>query len=95
MAVTRATRRGASSAERGVTSSEDEERDVRSAPAGVNMDGDRWNLALLLLLYTLQGVPMGLASSVTFLLQEKGASYAAQGASGRAWQSREQRALSS
>jgi hypothetical protein len=41
--------------------------------------GDGAALALLALLYTLQGVPMGLASSVTFLLQEQGASYAAQG----------------
>ena len=31
-------------------------------------------LVLLLLLYTLQGVPMGLSASISFLLQEKGAS---------------------
>jgi hypothetical protein len=50
------------------------------AEGGINLDGDRANLALLLLLYTLQGVPMGLANSVTAVLQERGASYAAQGA---------------
>ena len=46
----------------------------------MDLTGDYGNLALLLLLYTLQGVPMGLANSVTFVLQERGASYAAQGA---------------
>ena len=45
-----------------------------------SLDGDRGSLALLLLLYTLQGVPMGLASSVSFVLQERGGSYADQGA---------------
>ena len=32
---------------------------------------DRWNYALLLLLYTLQGIPMGLSASIPFLIQEK------------------------
>jgi MFS transporter, PAT family, solute carrier family 33 (acetyl-CoA transportor), member 1 len=32
---------------------------------------DRWNYALLILLYTLQGIPMGLSASIPFLLQEK------------------------
>eukprot|EP00920_Eleutheroschizon_duboscqi_P020416 GHVT01048406.1.p1 GENE.GHVT01048406.1~~GHVT01048406.1.p1 ORF type:complete len:656 (+),score=171.91 GHVT01048406.1:639-2606(+) len=32
---------------------------------------DRWNIALLLLLYTVQGIPMGLSGSVPFLLQGK------------------------
>lgn len=41
--------------------------------------GDYGSIALLLLLYTLQGVPMGLSASVSFILQEKGASYAEQG----------------
>lgn len=36
-------------------------------------------VCLLLLLYTLQGVPMGLSSSVGFILQERGATYAEQG----------------
>jgi hypothetical protein len=48
---------------------------------GISLKGDRANLALLLLLYTLQGVPMGLASSITSVLQERGASFADQGAS--------------
>ena len=43
--------------------------------------GDGPNLALLLLLYTLQGVPMGLAETVRLLLQERGATYSDQGAS--------------
>jgi hypothetical protein len=49
--------------------------------SGISLKGDRANLALLLLLYTLQGVPMGLASSITSVLQERGASFADQGAS--------------
>jgi PAT family acetyl-CoA transporter-like MFS transporter 1 len=32
---------------------------------------DRWNYALLIVLYTLQGIPMGLSASIPFLLQEK------------------------
>ena len=35
---------------------------------------DAKSLLLLLLLYTLQGVPMGLSASISFLLQERGAS---------------------
>lgn len=41
--------------------------------------GELNSLLLLMLLYTLQGVPMGLSSSISFILQEKGASYADQG----------------
>ena len=40
---------------------------------------DYGSVALLLLLYTLKGVPMGLSASVSFILQEKGATYAEQG----------------
>lgn len=36
---------------------------------------DRWNIALLLLLYTLQGVPIGLAGSVPMVLQAKKIGY--------------------
>ena len=43
-----------------------------------DLHGDRGSIALLLLLYTLQGVPMGLAASVPLLLQERGASYSQQ-----------------
>ena len=37
------------------------------------------SVCLLLVLYTLQGVPMGLSASVGFILQERGATYAEQG----------------
>jgi PAT family acetyl-CoA transporter-like MFS transporter 1 len=40
-----------------------------------NLQGDFLSILLLFLLYTLQGVPMGLASSIPLLLQERGASY--------------------
>jgi PAT family acetyl-CoA transporter-like MFS transporter 1 len=61
---------------------EDDERDDDDKFAkagGGGWRGDRGSIALLLLLYTLQGVPMGLSASVSFILQEKGASYADQG----------------
>lgn len=40
-----------------------------------SIQGDGQSIALLFLLYTLQGVPMGLASSIPLLLQERGSSY--------------------
>ena len=45
---------------------------------GEGLEGDYLNLLLLLLLYTLQGVPMGLAGAIPYILAEKGTSYAAQ-----------------
>lgn len=47
------------------------------APPPPQQDNDRWNYALLILLYTLQGIPMGLSASIPFLLQEKIAKMAA------------------
>lgn len=37
--------------------------------------GDRRNIAILFFLYLLQGVPIGLASAIPMLLQNRGASY--------------------
>lgn len=48
--------------------------------AGSGLKGDWGSLGLLLVLYTLQGVPMGLADSVSLLLREKHVSYKNQGA---------------
>ena len=53
---------------------DDKSRTSKKQAAGFR--GDYGSIALLLLLYTLQGVPMGLSASVGFILQEKGASYA-------------------
>lgn len=36
---------------------------------------DKWNIALLLLLYTLQGIPLGLAGSIPMVLQAKKIGY--------------------
>lgn len=36
-----------------------------------NLKGDRLNFMLLLLLYTMQGFPMGLTSAIPILLQDK------------------------
>jgi len=41
-----------------------------SPPNNVDHD-DRFNYALLLALYTLQGIPMGLSASIPFLIQQK------------------------
>ena len=49
------------------------------SPKNLDLTGERLNICLLLLLYTLQGVPMGLSSTVAFSLTEKGASFADQG----------------
>ena len=38
---------------------------------------DRISIAVLILLYTLQGIPMGLSGSIPLILKEKGASYEA------------------
>lgn len=47
---------------------------------GHGLKGDYASLALLMVLYTLQGVPMGLADSVSLLLREKHVTYKDQGA---------------
>lgn len=48
---------------------------IRSSPeTGPNDDeghNDRFNYALLIALYTLQGIPMGLSASIPFLIQQK------------------------
>jgi hypothetical protein len=36
---------------------------------------DKWSIFTLLILYTLQGVPMGLCGSIPMLMKERGASY--------------------
>ncbi|XP_073970578.1 acetyl-coenzyme A transporter 1 isoform X2 [Rhodnius prolixus] len=42
-------------------------------PEGIK--GDEWNIALLSLLYLLQGIPLGLASAIPLILQNHGASF--------------------
>lgn len=44
---------------------------VANADADDDTSGDWSSMLLLLLLYTLQGIPMGLSSSIPFILQEK------------------------
>jgi len=45
--------------------------DTATSAAGADDHDDRWNYALLLALYTLQGIPMGLSASIPFLIQQK------------------------
>lgn len=51
----------------------------KSLTGSPSLAGDYSSIALLLLLYTLQGIPLGLSESVSYLLQEKGISYEEQG----------------
>lgn len=48
---------------------------VRRQTVPPSLEGDRANIALLLFLYTLQGVPLGLAAAVPMILQNKGVLY--------------------
>lgn len=43
-----------------------------------NIKGDEMNIAVLLFLYTLQGIPLGLAGAVPMLLQNRGITYTQQ-----------------
>lgn len=43
-----------------------------------NIKGDEFNIAVLLFLYTLQGIPLGLAGAVPMLLQNRGITYTQQ-----------------
>lgn len=43
-----------------------------------NIKGDELNIAVLLFLYTLQGIPLGLAGAVPMLLQNRGITYTQQ-----------------
>lgn len=56
--------------------SADDGNDIEVEPP--NVEGDRLNLGLLLLLYTLQGIPLGLSMAIPMLLQKRGASYQTQ-----------------
>lgn len=40
-----------------------------------DIKGDEINIAVLLFLYTLQGIPLGLAGAVPMLLQNRGITY--------------------
>jgi len=78
--------------ESGIVESEDEsEKDARhltssnaSVKASVESSKkipleDKLSMILLLVLYTLQGIPMGLSSSIPLILKERGASYSSLG----------------
>lgn len=40
-----------------------------------NTKGDRLNIAILLFLYTLQGVPLGLSAAIPIIMQKKHITY--------------------
>uniref|UniRef100_A0A1B6MEX5 Major facilitator superfamily (MFS) profile domain-containing protein n=2 Tax=Graphocephala atropunctata TaxID=36148 RepID=A0A1B6MEX5_9HEMI len=53
----------------------DKEKEKEEEKPLSSLDGDRGNIALLLLLYLLQGIPLGLTSTVPLILQNKGVLY--------------------
>ena len=57
---------------------------LSSCATGPSLSGDWHNFILLLFLYTLQGIPIGLASSVPLFLQARGASFSEQATFGLA-----------
>lgn len=50
-----------------------DEEDEKHVPS--DLRGDRGNIAILLFLYLLQGIPLGLTAAIPMLLQNRGASY--------------------
>ncbi|KOB72596.1 Acetyl-coenzyme A transporter 1, partial [Operophtera brumata] len=55
-----------------------ENGDPMSEGGRSNIKGDELNIAILLFLYTLQGIPLGLAGAVPMLLQNRGITYTQQ-----------------
>ncbi|XP_013186931.1 acetyl-coenzyme A transporter 1 [Amyelois transitella] len=55
-----------------------ENGDTISETGESNIKGDELNIAVLLFLYTLQGIPLGLAGAVPMLLQNRGITYTQQ-----------------
>lgn len=49
--------------------------DATAVKQSSNLKGDRKNVALLFFLYTLQGIPLGLAAAIPMILQNRGVSY--------------------
>lgn len=49
---------------------DDHSDDKKQARAASSLKDDYWNIAVLLFLYTLQGFPMGLSSTLDLMLQE-------------------------
>lgn len=57
----------------------DSDRGESKEKTPANLKGEYWNLSLLMVLYTLQGIPMGLSGVLPLLLKDRGASYSALG----------------
>lgn len=55
-----------------------ENGDITSNGGRSNIKGDELNIAVLLFLYTLQGIPLGLGGAVPMLLQNRGITYTQQ-----------------
>lgn len=54
------------------------ENGINSDTGTSNIKGDELNISVLLFLYTLQGIPLGLAGAVPMLLQNRGITYTQQ-----------------
>lgn len=55
-----------------------ENGDAATYTSQSNIKGDEFNIAVLLFLYTLQGIPLGLAGAIPMLLQNRGITYTQQ-----------------
>ncbi|KAF6208983.1 hypothetical protein GE061_014726, partial [Apolygus lucorum] len=53
----------------------DEERRGSESGSHFEIRGDEWNIALLLILYLLQGIPLGLSATIPMIIQNKGVSF--------------------
>lgn len=55
--------------------SQDQSKNHRMKKHKSDLDGDRGNIAILFLLYLLQGVPLGLCAAIPMILQNKHVTY--------------------
>ncbi len=54
------------------------ETEVERQKGKTSLKGDRWNIALLTVLYTLQGMPTQLGHAIPIVLQKRGVTYSEQ-----------------
>lgn len=66
------------SKKRNVDQDQEQGRDQIETQEQSNLKGDYLNVAILLFLYVLQGIPLGISGAIPLLLQKRGVSYAEQ-----------------
>lgn len=58
-----------------VEEGEQAEENMNLIEEPTNIKGDECNIAILLVLYLLQGIPLGLAAAIPMILQSRGVSF--------------------